>query len=109
MAADDDTKPEDKSAEHLSRKEFAKRIRHETYQRAKEYRATDPKQIAMKEGLKLRRREAYQAAKARAKALKSERQKRASEMVAQDRDARDCELMETMVPANKLKPAPRSR
>ena len=97
MGADIDTKQEFQPAERLSRKEFAKKLRHEAYQRSKERRATDPKQIAMKERLKQQRRDAYQAAKARAKTRQDDRQKQAAEKAAQDRDAKDRELMAAMV------------
>ncbi len=46
-------------------------MRREAYLRAKEYRKTDPRQIAMMEKLKQQRRDAYQKAKERGKAIKS--------------------------------------
>jgi ribosomal protein S18 acetylase RimI-like enzyme len=57
---------------HLSRKELAKRFRHGAYLRAKEYRETDPWQIAMKEKLKELRRDAYQKAKERNRIYRNE-------------------------------------
>jgi hypothetical protein len=59
----------------LSQKEFARKMRHDAYLRAKEYRKTDPRQIAMKEKLKQQRREAYQKAKERGKVIRAERKK----------------------------------
>jgi hypothetical protein len=47
----------------LSRKEFAKQMRRAAYERAKEFRATDPKQVAFKEAMKQRRRDANDVAK----------------------------------------------
>ena len=46
-------------------------MRREAYLRAKEYRKTDPRQIAMMEKLKQQRRDAYQKAKERGKAIKA--------------------------------------
>lgn len=46
-------------------------MRHEAYLRAKEYRKTNPRQIAMKGRLKQQRRDAYQKAKERGKVLKA--------------------------------------
>jgi hypothetical protein len=40
--------PDHAPPERLSKKEFAKKMRHEAYLRAKEYRKTDPRQIAMR-------------------------------------------------------------
>jgi hypothetical protein len=37
------------SSEHLSKKDLARKFRHEAYLKAKEFRRTDPKQIAMAE------------------------------------------------------------
>jgi hypothetical protein len=51
-------------------KERAKELRHDAYARAKEFRATDPHQIAMKEKLRAQHREAYQRAKERNKKYK---------------------------------------
>ena len=58
-------------SKRLSQKEFAKKMRREAYLRAKEYRKTDPRQIAMMEKLKQQRRGAYQKAKERGKAIKA--------------------------------------
>lgn len=55
------------SSEHLSKKELARKFRHEAYLKAKEFRRTDPRQIALKEAQKEFQREAYQEAKKRNK------------------------------------------
>jgi chemosensory pili system protein ChpA (sensor histidine kinase/response regulator) len=54
-----------------SLKERMREARREAYQRAKAWRAQDPRQIAMKETVKLRRREQYQQVKQRRKELLS--------------------------------------
>jgi hypothetical protein len=64
--------PEQEPNERLSKKEFAKQFRHEAYLRAKEYRRTDPRQIAMKEKQKDQRKEAYQKGKERRKVYQDE-------------------------------------
>jgi hypothetical protein len=80
-----------------SRKEVARRLRREAYQRAKEARARDPKYIALKEAVKQRRREAYREAKARKQTAVLEQKARASERErekhAQERAETDAELM----------------
>jgi hypothetical protein len=53
----------------LPRKEWARRQRRAAYLRAKEQRASDPKQRAFMEAMKERRREANERAKARRKAV----------------------------------------
>jgi len=57
----------------LSKKEFAKKFRREAYLRAKEFRKTDPRHIAMLEKLKLQRRAAYLKSKENWKAVKAAR------------------------------------
>ena len=80
-----------------SRKELARRIRREAYQRAKERRAEDPKFIALKEAMKERRRVAAREANARKKASIAARKE--NEKVArqterdQQRSHADGELM----------------
>lgn len=96
------TDPEPPS--RLSRKEFAKKLRHATYQRAKEHRKTDPRVIAMKEEQKKRRRAAYQEVKARGKVLKAERKQAADQQAAADRAAKQKQLVALLVPAVTLKP-----
>ena len=66
------------SAEKLSRKEWARQQRRAAYLRAKEFRANDPKQLAFKEAMKERQRDANAAAKERRKAsAKDEKARRA--------------------------------
>jgi len=104
----DDPKPTDGSGseppKRLSRKEFAKKMRHAAYLRTKEFRKSDPHQIAMKEKRKQQRRDAYQKVKARAKILKAERKQAADQQAAADREAKQKKLMATLVPASTLKP-----
>ena len=57
----------------ISRREWAKKMRREAYERAKERRASDPKYLAMKEEAKKRRREGSQVAKERRKAADEKR------------------------------------
>jgi hypothetical protein len=56
--------PDHEPPKRLSRKEFARQFRHAAYLRAKEFRKTDPRQIAMKERLKEQRKEAARAFRA---------------------------------------------
>jgi len=58
--------------EVISRKELARQLRRQAYQRAKAARATDPKHLAMKEAAKLRRRELYRQVKEQRKAREAE-------------------------------------
>ena len=79
-------------------------MRHDAYLRAKEYRKTDPRQIAMMEKLKQQRQDAYQKAKERGKVLKAERNKAADEKTAENRVAEGKALLATLVPASTIKP-----
>jgi len=88
----------------LSQKEFAKKMRREAYLRAKEYRKTDPRMVAMMEKLKQQRRDAYLKVKERGKAIKAERQKAANEKDSKDRAAKQQDMMAKLVPASSLKP-----
>lgn len=56
----------------ISRKELARELRREAYQRAKKARAVDPRHLALKEAAKQRRREVYQEVKKRRKAQGAE-------------------------------------
>jgi hypothetical protein len=49
---------EQKPPERLSKKELGKKMRREAYLRIKEFRKTDPRQIALMEKLKQQRHEA---------------------------------------------------
>jgi hypothetical protein len=66
----------------LSNKELSKKFRHAAYLRAKEYRKTDPRQIAMKNRQKEQRREAYQRTKESNKAFSDEIKKDEKDNVA---------------------------
>jgi len=61
-----------------TKKELARKFRHEAYIRAKEFRKTDPRQIALKEAQKEFQHEAYQEAKKRNKAYRDEMKKAAA-------------------------------
>lgn len=89
----------DQPTEKLSRKERARQQRRAAYLRAKEYRATDPKQLAFKESMKQRQREANQASKERRKAAAKEQKARRSERQAQQRAAQGRQLMMIVKPA----------
>jgi len=92
---------DDQPTEKLSRKEWARQQRRAAYLRAKEYRATDPKQLAFKEAMKERRREANEQAKARRKAAAKEQKARRAERQASQRAAQDQQLMMMVNPATK--------
>ncbi len=87
-----DHQPTDK----LSRKEWARQQRRAAYLRAKEFRASDPKQLGFKEAMKERRREANEMAKARRKASTKEQKARRAE---KNRAAQDQQLMMMVKPA----------
>lgn len=84
----------------LSRKEWAKQQRRAAYLRAKEHRATDPKQLAFKEAMKERRREANELAKARRKVVNKEQKAQRAE---QARAAQHQQLLMVVRPANDVK------
>lgn len=81
----------------LTRKELARELRRQAYERAKKQRAKDPRVIAMKEAAKVRRREAYQKAKAQrqtaAAAAKCAAKQEHRVKTTEARVARDNELM----------------
>jgi hypothetical protein len=91
----------DQPPEKLSRKEWARQQRRAAYLRAKEFRATDPKQLAFKEAMKLRQREANAASKERRKAAAKEQKARRSERQASQRAAQALQLMMMVNPAAK--------
>ena len=72
----------------LSRKEFAKQMRRAAYERAKEFRATDPKQVAFKEAMKQRRRDANDVAKDRQKEQRKEATRVQKAKAREDRGSR---------------------
>jgi hypothetical protein len=59
--------------EVISRKELARQLRRQAYQRAKAARAADPKHLALKEAAKQRRRELYRRVKEQRKSRDAER------------------------------------
>lgn len=73
------------TTEVISRKEHARLLRRQAYQRAKQLRATDPRHLALKEALKQRRRAAYQVVKAKRKAAAAEQKIAAKAERARDR------------------------
>jgi hypothetical protein len=75
------------TTEVISRKEHARILRRQAYQRAKQIRATDPKHLAMKEALKQRRRDVYQQVKAKRKAAAAEKKSQAKAVQAEERRA----------------------
>ena len=89
-------------SERLSKKDFAKKIRHEAYQRAKLRQKTDPRHIAMKERLRARQREAYQKAKIRKKSAKEGSKAEASSSADDARLAHDRELLTKVFTGNTL-------
>jgi hypothetical protein len=93
----------DQPTEKLSHKERARQHRRAAYLRAKEHRASDPKQLAFKEAMKERQREAYAASKERRKAVAKEQKARRSERQAQQRVAQDQQLMMLVKPAYRSK------
>jgi hypothetical protein len=56
------------SRQVISRKELARELRRQAYQRAKQARASDPRHLALKERAKQQRRELYRKAKEQRKA-----------------------------------------
>lgn len=56
----------------ISRKELARELRRQAYQRAKQARASDPRHLAMKERAKQQRRDLYQKVKEQRKAREAE-------------------------------------
>ena len=63
----------------LSRKELARQQRRAAYVRAKEHRASDPKQLAFMEAMKERRREANEIVKERRRAIAKEQRAQRAE------------------------------
>jgi len=96
-------KHEGEPSERLSQKELSKELRHDAYLRAKEYRKTDPRQIAMKEKLKEQRRELYQKAKERNKAYRDEIKKASKEKSARKRIVKQDKLRKLVVPGSTIK------
>ena len=87
----------------FSRKELAKQYRHEAYLRAKEYRKTDPRQIAMKEKQKEQRKEAYQKGKESRKAYQDEIKKAMKEKNAATKIDKQKKLRSKVVSGSTIK------
>jgi hypothetical protein len=68
-------------------------MRRAAYLRAKELRAKDPRYLALKEGVKQRRREAYRQAKERRKGTIQKEKTRLGARQAEKRAETDLELM----------------
>jgi hypothetical protein len=97
------TKSAEESDHKLSKKELAKQFRRDAYLRAKEYRKTDPRQIAIKEKLKGLRRDTYDKAKERNKAYRDEIRKASKEKAGKKKAVRRKNLMGMVVKGSTLK------
>ena len=87
----------------LSRKELAKQYRHEAYLRAKEFRKTDPRQIAIKEQQKEYQRETYKKAKERNKVYRDQIKKVSKEKSTRKRIVKQDKLLrKVLMPANTI-------
>jgi hypothetical protein len=75
----------DGSRSVISRKELARQLRRQAYQKAKAQRAVDPKHLAMKEAAKARQRELYQQIKARRKSADAEQKAKRAAKRADER------------------------
>lgn len=91
---------DEQPAEKLSRKEWARQQRRAAYARAKEFRATDPKQLAFKEAMKQRQREANAASKERRKAAATEQKARQAERQASQRATQARQLLMIVKPGD---------
>ena len=87
----------------LSRKELAKKLRHEAYLRSKEFRKTDPRQIAMKEKFKEQQQDAYQKVKEKNKAYRDETKKASKERSAKTKIVKQVKMKALLVPASTVK------
>jgi|GEM_PF-3794380 len=65
---------------NISKKDLAKKMRREAYQKAKEYKKTDPREIARKAAAKEHRKATYQKAKERNKAFKKSSQEKVAQL-----------------------------
>ena len=79
-----------------SRKEWARQQRKAAYRRAKEQRASDPKQLAFQEAMRERQRAAYQVAKQRRKSSVEHPKQRAA-------DAKTAEAQQLLMQINPSK------
>jgi hypothetical protein len=87
-------RPRTRDTSVISRKELARELRREAYQRAKKARAVDPKHLALKEAAKQRRREVYQEVKKRRKAQEAELEAKHEHAQAQARSEAKRQLAE---------------
>jgi hypothetical protein len=97
------TGPDREPPKRLSRKEFARKFRHAAYLRAKEFRKTDPIQIALKEAQKEFQREAYQEAKKRNKVYREKIKNAASERAGKKKTVRQKSLKAMVVRGSDIK------
>ena len=93
------------SSEHLSQKELARQFRHEAYIRAKEFRKTDPRQVALKKAQKEFQHEAYQEAKKRNKAYREKIKNAADERAGKKKTVRQNKLRAMVVKGSSFKKA----
>ena len=96
-------KPKNERPKRLSKKELTQQFRHEAYLRAKEYRKTDPRQIAIMEKFKEQHRDAYQKAKERGKAYRDQIKKASKEKSAKKRIVKQDKLIKMVVPGSTIK------
>jgi hypothetical protein len=86
--------PAENGREIISRKELARQLRRQAYQRAKAARAVDPKHLALKEVVKQRRRELYRRVKEQRKSQEAERDAERKARDAQQRSEAKRQLAE---------------
>jgi len=87
---------DDDSYRVLSRKELARELRKQAYQKAKERRAKDPRVLAMKEAARQQRREVYQRVKAQRKEAAARAKTDREQKRVEERAAADEELMKLL-------------
>jgi hypothetical protein len=83
----------DAVSKKASQKEAARQYRKDAYRKMKEQRAADPKYQAMKEAVKLRRREMYQEIKAKRKTEARDVKSKIQVQKTEARASKDAELM----------------
>lgn len=87
----------------LTQKELARLYRHKAYLRAKEFRKTDPHQIALQERLKAEKREAYCRAKEKIQALKAEQKRKLSHKIAIKKAASRAKIIDSLIIGSTIK------
>jgi len=95
--------PDQEAPKRLSRKELARQLRHEAYLRAKEYRRTDPRQIALRDQQKEQRREEYQKTKERNKEYRDNIKKAEKEKETKTRIVKREDLKSMVVRGSSIK------